>query len=126
VNGVNNDDLTSTRRIKLNRNFENKIKIGKRDSPAFHDEISYDVRQLKKRKLCDLSCSDIINIAHKVKIEHLSYKDSACLLHVKPTLVASIISKCEKDPQFLVNCKEKELETAKEKDVIVKVATSMY
>ena len=45
----------------------------------------------KRKSLCDLTPTDIVQILHSVNVDLLSYKQAADLHGVKPALVASVM-----------------------------------
>jgi hypothetical protein len=63
-----NFDFPANRPTNLQRKFQNKGKKRKKSPLKNLLELSMDRRYLKRRKLCNLSCNDKIDIMHMVKV----------------------------------------------------------
>ena len=72
-----------------------------KSKPPVVPELAYDRSSKKRRKLCELSFNEKLEIAHKYLIQHYALADVAVLHQVKPRVVSFLAKKIQKDSSVL-------------------------
>ena len=71
-------------------------------------ELDYDRSFRKRRKLCDLSFKEKLDIVFKVSIEFQAVRDVAYLYRVSLAVVRSLVRKSEKNTNFFAELNDQQ------------------
>ena len=118
-------EVVIPKKIRLYRKLQNKKRRTPKVKPVVVPELLYDSRGWKKRKLCELSFKEKLDIAHKYLIQHWSLADIAHLYQVKPALVKYLAKKVQKDDSVLAEHQAAEVNLAERKAAIITVAIKL-
>ena len=122
---VEDAEATIPKRVELNRKFEDKKRRIAKEVLAVTPELAHDAVCRRRRKLCELSIKEKLEIAHKYLIEHYPLADIAQLYQVKPETVRKFAKKVEKDDKVLAELHLVEEKKAEKKAAIIRVAVKL-
>ena len=122
---VEDAEAAIPRRVELNRKFEDRKRRRAKEVLAVTPELAHDAVCRRRRKLCELSLKEKLEIAHKYLIEHYPLADIAQLYQVKPATVRTFAKRVEKDGQVLAELQLAEERKAGQKAAIIRVAVKL-
>ena len=93
---------------RLYRNYENKRARKSKNRTMVIEPVPYEGRKLKKLTQWDLTSMQVTKISYLAIVEAQKHEYISDLYNISTQLVAKIVSKCKKDPDYLEKLGSKE------------------